>query len=179
MVPDLIQLTLTDVSVLDSEVRDSELQKSNIRKMFTKDKPCLDQEQLSLQLFLSEEEVSLNDVSNLIGLTEDLVAMRNLGKTNEEIWKDVRRCRYLRGYDPPEMCIEDKDTNRFVFGMSMEETYQQHLLRVAECVEAARRMRQAEADAASYRLTASTSPTEKDVPSLDLTQYKTYMRQFL
>ena len=34
---------------------------------------------------------------------------------NEELWDDVRKCRYLRGYDPPEM-IMPNNVNVFVFG---------------------------------------------------------------
>ncbi|CAC5425762.1 unnamed protein product [Mytilus coruscus] len=36
-------------------------------------------------------------------------------KINDELWEDVKKCRYLRGYDPPEM-IMPANVNVFVFG---------------------------------------------------------------
>ncbi|KAK0067520.1 hypothetical protein Bpfe_003027 [Biomphalaria pfeifferi] len=34
---------------------------------------------------------------------------------NDEVWDSVRKCRYIRGYDPPEM-TQPADVNQFVFG---------------------------------------------------------------
>ena len=36
--------------------------------------------------------------------------------TADETWDDVRRCKYLRGYDPPEMIMPKEEVNVFVFG---------------------------------------------------------------
>ncbi|XP_069121531.1 uncharacterized protein [Argopecten irradians] len=35
---------------------------------------------------------------------------------SDVIWDDVRRCRYLRGYDPPIMIMPKEEINLFVFG---------------------------------------------------------------
>lgn len=47
--------------------------------------------------------------------TDDTIEKIRQEKINEELWDDVRRCRYLRGYDPPEM-IMPNNVNVFVFG---------------------------------------------------------------
>ena len=47
--------------------------------------------------------------------TDDTIEKMRQEKINEELWDDVRRCRYLRGYDPPEM-IMPNNVNVFVFG---------------------------------------------------------------
>ncbi|XP_071146121.1 uncharacterized protein [Mytilus edulis] len=45
---------------------------------------------------------------------EDLIK-KSREKINDELWEDVKKCRYLRGYDPPEM-IMPTNVNVFVFG---------------------------------------------------------------
>ncbi|CAL1544106.1 unnamed protein product [Lymnaea stagnalis] len=35
--------------------------------------------------------------------------------SSDDVWDSVRKCRYIRGYDPPEM-IEPPDPNEYVFG---------------------------------------------------------------
>lgn len=47
--------------------------------------------------------------------TDDTIEKIRQEKINEELWDDVRKCRYLRGYDPPEM-IMPSNVNVFVFG---------------------------------------------------------------
>lgn len=57
---------------------------------------------------------------------------------NDELWDDVRRCRYLRGYDPPEM-VMPSNVNVFVFGKDendiIEERRQEKLLELGYCEE--------------------------------------------
>jgi len=70
-------------------------------------------------------------------VSNDILATRSLGKTSEEIWSDVRQCRYLRGYDPPIMRINSQTASEFVFGevpASGDESYKQHLIRVTRLV---------------------------------------------
>ena len=47
--------------------------------------------------------------------TDDTIEKMRQEKINEELWDDVRKCRYLRGYDPPDM-IMPSNVNVFVFG---------------------------------------------------------------
>jgi len=49
--------------------------------------------------------------------TDSETDQEDTDKSNSEyIWNDVRRCRYLRGYDPPEMLLPRGEINLFVFG---------------------------------------------------------------
>lgn len=131
-----------------------------------------------LKQFLSDEGVDANKLPNgLNKLAEDIITLRNLGKTNDEVWQDVRSCRYLRGYDPPLMTLPDKnDPSQFVFGKSSKELYKQHLMRIARQVEAAKQKRDTEAKAATYTLT-HTKDYDKFV--VNRTQYRTYMKKFM
>lgn len=125
-----------------------------------------------LKEFLSEQGIDMDQTPALAKLSEDIIAMRNLGKSTDQVWDDVRNCRYLRGYDPPMMRIPE-DTNQFVFGSSTSELYQRHLRHIAKQVEAARLKRNSEAEAATYKLLA---PNEEDSEAKE--QYKMYMKSF-
>lgn len=131
-----------------------------------------------LKQFLSEEGVELDRLPHGIDvLTEDIIALRNLGKNNDQVWEDVRNCRYLRGYEPPLMVLPDKsDPSQFVFGKSSKELYNQHLMRIARQVKAAKVRRDAEARAATYTLTHS---IDNDALVIDKTQYRAYMKRFM
>ena len=133
-----------------------------------------------LSQFLAKQGITLNDVTNPISLTEDIIAMRTFGKSNEEIWKDLDGCRYLRGYEPAEhKLINRVGLNQYVYGVSYEQSYETLLSRVAKEVEETKRRRQAEADAATYTLPPTHGDQDRDSPSLNFQQYQTYMKKFL
>ncbi|XP_048238109.1 uncharacterized protein LOC124115313 [Haliotis rufescens] len=41
----------------------------------------------------------------------------------EGMWDEVAKCRYIRGYDPPEMRIPDEDSATYVFGRSYNDVF--------------------------------------------------------
>lgn len=131
---------------------------------------------LKLKQFLTEQGIDIAELPDSIAtLSEEIIAMRNLGKSNDEVWEDVRNCRYLRGYEPPLMVLPDQnDPSRFVFGKSSHELYQQHLLRIARQVKAAKERRDAEAKAATYTLT---KPTTNEL--MQKQQYRRHMSKFM
>ncbi|XP_067687785.1 uncharacterized protein [Haliotis asinina] len=46
------------------------------------------------------------------------------GDQEETVWDEVAKCRYIRGYDPPEMRIPDEDSATYVFGRSYTDVFQ-------------------------------------------------------
>ena len=53
--------------------------------------------------------------------------MTHLNPKEKKIWDDVARCRYIRGYDPPEMRMPTCGPSVFVFGRNLGESIEAHL----------------------------------------------------
>lgn len=91
--------------------------------------------QPQLVKFLKSEGINADQTPGLVSqLTEEIVWLREHGKSADEIWADVRRCRYLRGYEPPLMRISDDP--RWVFNDDDENgAFLKHFIHIANQVD--------------------------------------------
>ncbi|XP_067937297.1 uncharacterized protein [Watersipora subatra] len=141
----------------------------------------IDMDKHNLNKLLHKHDMSPDLLAVPVSLTEDIVAKRNLGKNSEEIWKNIEDCRYLRGHEPKEHRLIDKlGANKYVYGITYEERHSQFLTKIARRIEETKKRRQAEAEATTYKLApeSSLNESESGYSSVDIQQYKAYMKNF-